>query len=120
MILMHTPFERFMPIDIRSWISQNADDSNLAEVFAAVCNKTGCLMHEADGTDDPWISYAFDNWWELEIEIYEMIKLRMECNSRYMNAKKSSACGIYSQVSPFMEMNGFRNGSGWWIKKTDD
>ena len=70
MVLTNGPYFGFMPSDVRSWMDKHCSDADLAELLAEVGKKTGVLGHELDEFDDPWLLYAFEEWWDLEKEIY--------------------------------------------------
>ena len=110
LILTREPFVGFMPADVRSWLQDHGDDRNLATAFAEVSNKTGCLGHELGETDDPWITYAYEEWRELYQEIHRQVlaAIGRENMDRFNP-------GGYRFAEPFMEKNGYRDGSGWWI-----
>ena len=100
----------FMPVDVRQWLGEHRTDADLAEAMAAVGNKLGELCHEADETDDPWIDYVCDAWWELYLELIEHIRTARGSDF------DPTAQGSHYAILPFMERNGFRDGSGWWVK----
>ena len=94
--------------------------TDLAELLAEVGKKTGILGHELDEFDDPWLLYAFEEWWDLEKEIYAKIVSSMErSNERGETDYDLSTPGLRYLVKPFMERNGFQDGAGWWIKSDE-
>ena len=105
-----------MPADLRSWLRDHNEDVDLAVVLAEVSNHTGRLGHELGETNDYWLVYAYEEWWEVEKELYDQIirsmkQANMNGEANY-NLEKE---GLYNIVKPFMEKNGFRDGSGWWL-----
>lgn len=120
LILTTEPFVGFMPEDLRSWLRVYDGDGNLAQALAAVSNHTGDLGHEMGESEDYWLLYTYDAWSELEKEICEMIResLKRSNQDRYTEYDLSEQ-RLYYLVKPFMEQNGFRDGSGWWILKEE-
>ena len=116
LILTKEPFVGFMPADLRAWLQDHNEDVDLAVALAEVNNHTGHLGHELDETDDHWLVYAYEEWWEVEKELYDQIICSMK--QANLNGEASYDLekeGLYNIVKPFMEKNGFRDGSGWWI-----
>ena len=117
LILTSEPFFGFMPNDVRDWLKEHTSDLDLATALALVNDKAGVLGHELDEFNDPWLLYAFDEWWEVEEEIYNRIIASMEqSNGRGETQYDLAQPGLYFQVKPFMERNGFQDGAGWWVK----
>ena len=120
LILITEPFVGFMPEDMRTWLKCHCDDAELATALAVVHNHTGCLGHELDESDDQWLTYAFEEWWSLEKELYEMVINSMRQANLCGKAKYTlEQNGLYYLVKPFMERNGYRDGFGWWVKTTE-
>lgn len=116
LILTKEPFLGFMPADLRTWLRDHSEDSDLAVALAEVSNHTGRLGHELDETDDHWLVYAHEAWWELEKELYDRIISSMKQANLNGEANYNlKLAGLYNVVKPFMEKNGFRDGSGWWL-----
>ena len=109
------PFLGFMPEDIRLWLQAHNRESDLASAMMQVSTKVGVLMHECEG--DPWADYALEEWLDLENEIAERIKgiLALE-NQTKGTGHRLDRAGLQILIRPFMERNGYRDGSGWWIK----
>lgn len=119
LILTTEPFVGFMPNDLRGWLRSNREDKDLATALAEVHNHTGCLGHELDESNDQWLTYAFEEWWKLEKELYELIRSSMQQANQSGRANYDLAQnGLYYLVKPFMEANGYRDGSGWWVKNS--
>lgn len=106
LILECVPFVGFMPVDVRQWLKEHLASKDLAGAMAGVANKVGELCHEADETDDPWIDYAVEEWWELYLELFDEIRAAM--GETYDPAIR----GSHYAIQTFMEQNGFRDGSG--------
>lgn len=117
LILTTEPFVGFMPADLRAWITEHSSDQNLAMALAEVHNHVGILGHELDETDDHWLIYAYEAWWEVEKELYDLIVASM-CHSNQQGKTNYnlSQTGLHWLVKPFMEKNGFRDGTGWWVQ----
>ena len=115
------PFVGFMPLDLRAWLADHNTDKDLASALAEVNDHVGLLGHELDEVDDPWLIYAFEAWWEIELELYDLIFGSMKrSNQRGETDYNLNQEGLYYRVKPFMERNGYRDGSGWWIKLKEE
>lgn len=120
LILTTAPFVGFMPTDLRAWIKDNHTDPDLATALAEVNNRVGLLGHELDEADDPWLVYAFEAWYEIESELYDLIFESMrESNQRGETSYNLNQEGLHHRVAPFMERNGFQDGAGWWVKSNE-
>lgn len=118
LILTTEPFVGFMPADLHAWLKEHSSDLDLAEALAEVHNHVGILGHELDEDDDPWLIYAYEAWWEIEKELYELIVASMRRSNRHgETAYNLEQPGLHWLVKPFMEKNGFRDGTGWWIRE---
>lgn len=96
--------------DVSEWLSLHADESCLAIAMAAVGNKTGSIRHEI--SNDWAMEEVYSRWANLEKELYERIISILVKENGLPQVK-----GKYFQIQPFMERNGYRAGSGWWIEK---
>ena len=105
---------------MEKWITAYPSDENYAKALAAVNNHVGSLGHEIDGTEDFWLKDSFEQWWEIEKILYEKIFARMnKTNEQGITHYDLEKSGFHYRVQPFMEQNGFRDGGGWWIPKTE-
>lgn len=109
LILTKEPFVGFNPEDLTDWLNTNANDRDLAAALAATSNHTGLLGHELD-EGDPWLRYAYEKWRIVENHLYEQIINRM-------GPQNGLDTGRYDLIKPYMEANGYRDGSGWWIRE---
>jgi len=52
----------------------------------------------------------FEAWWALQEELVKKVAELLQCEFKppYIEL-----------VTPFMERNGYRDGHGWWMKKTE-
>ena len=117
LILTTEPFVGFMPTDLRAWIAEHSSDPDLAVALAEVHNHVGILGHELDDVDDHWLIYAYEAWWDVEKELYDLIIASMRrSNRRGETDYNLSQSGLHWLVKPFMERNGFRDGTGWWVQ----
>ena len=117
LILTTEPFVGFMPADLRAWITEHSSDQNLAMALAEVHNHVGILGHELDETDDHWLIYAYEAWWEVEKELYDLIVASMRhSNQQGKTNYNLSQTGLHWLVKPFMEKSGFQDGTGWWVQ----
>lgn len=102
MILTKEPFVGFMPADLRIWLREHNKDTDLAVALAEV--------------NDHWLVYAYEEWWELEKKLYDLVISSMRQANLWGEANYDlERIGLYNIVKPFMEKNGFRDGSGWWV-----
>lgn len=120
LILTTEPFVGYMPADLRAWLNTNNRDTNLATALAAVNNHVGLLGYSLDETDDPWLLYAYEAWWEVELELYDLIFSSMKRSNQLGETDYDfNQGGLYYRVAPFMERNGFQDGAGWWIQASE-
>lgn len=120
LILTTDLFEGFMPADLQVWLKCHNTDSDFAAALAAVHNHVGLLGHELDETDDPWLIYAFEAWYEIELDLYNLIFDSMrQSNQRGETSYDLNQEGLYYRVAPFMEKNGFQDGFGWWMQSDE-
>ena len=120
LILTNEPFIGYTPEILRTWLHTNREDKDLASALAEVHNHTGCLGQELDETDDKDILTAYNKWWTLEKELYELVITSMrQSNLSGKTNYDLDEKGLYHCVKPFMEANGYGDGSGWWIKSVE-
>lgn len=123
-VLIKEPLEGFTPAHIRSLVSRGLPDNKLAAVFARVYNQCGWVGHsigapENDEEADRLAVEIHTAWWSLEKELVSEMKKRIAENEHiYGKFCNTEGAGYYRMVRPFMERNGYRDGGGWWIKKT--
>lgn len=116
-ILEFEPLKGFTPYDVRQWLQKNTEESALAIALSLVHNKTGLMGHELDETDNACFEKVYEEWWTLEKELYaKIIKILEEENLKKQASHKISDKGLHHVVLPFMERNGYRDETGWWIK----
>ena len=109
-----------MPSDLRVWLTGHNSDADLACALAEVNNRVGLLGHELDELEDRWLLFAYEAWWEVELELYDLIFASMKASNQRVETEYNLAQeGLYYRVKPFMERNGFQDGSGWWIKSEE-
>ena len=77
-------------------------------------------MHDLDDPDyDPIhdkVKQSFAMWEELQDLLYEKIVNILRAENEAGSHHVLSGIGTHYIVLPFMEREGFRDGSGWWIK----
>ena len=121
LILTTEPFVGFMPSDLRVWLTDHNSDADLACALAEVNDHVGLLGHELDEAEDRWLLYAFEAWWEVELELYDLIFDSMKrSNQRGETKYNLTQEGLCYRVKPFMERNGYQDGSGWWVKLEEE
>jgi len=122
-VLFMEPLEGYTPDDIRQWLIEHITDDDLATAYAQVSNQAGWLMHDVGDPDndeetDRKIRQCFDAWWELDQELLSKIIDRIKCYNRDNGTNYPiEGKGTHFIVEPFMNMHGYRDGSGWWINK---
>ena len=121
LILTVDPFVGFMPNELRAWLCEHTDDASLAAALAAVNNHTGCLGHDLGEVNDPWLLYAFEEWRVLEKDLYGIVFKSMETAVLRGEADYDlTREGLYYKALQFMEKNGFRDGTGWYIESENE
>jgi len=111
----------FVVEDLREWLCEFNTEVGLAIALAQADMKVGWLMHELNDPDSNYISNVeirFDEWQELYIELHTKILdiMKKENKSGIAKHNLSETRGHYV-ILPFMERNGYRDGSGWWVRK---
>ena len=121
-VLYKEPLKDYSPNDIRAWLKNNTGDANLATAYAQVSNQVGWIGHEVDDPDNDEktnksIMERFEKWWALDKEIQQTIFTRIEAyNKEHGTNYPTSGKGTHYLIEPFMNMNGYRDGSGWWME----
>ncbi len=117
LIIDKEPFVGYMPDDIRNWLIEHNQEADIACVMMIVHYMVGMLSHLCDEVYDPWVKYAFEEWYEIETELAEKIRdiLSVENKTKGTNYTLDGV-GTYYLVKPFMERNGYRDSAGWWLK----
>lgn len=121
-VLYKEPLKDYTPNDIRAWLKNNTGDANLATAYAQVSNQVGWIGHEVDDPDNDEktnesIMERFEKWWALDKEIQQTIFTRIEaCNKENGTNYPTSGKGTHYLIEPFMNMNGYRDGCGWWVE----
>ena len=106
--------------DIRALLEQDHSEKMLAAAMAAVSNQTGYIHHDINDPDindtiREVIEEQFDTWWGLERELVTRISNILICENPEKGIPENT--GYHFIIQPFMERNGYRDGSGWWIKE---
>ena len=107
--------------DLREWLIANNTEHNIAVALAQSNMKKGWLMHDLcdpDTTDLPRVRLAYNEWRELYEELHARIFSIMEKeNDLGVASHNLSETRGHYVIMPFMERNGYRDGSGWWVRK---
>jgi hypothetical protein len=126
-ILCEKPLSNCLPNDVRRWLDeQKQTDLAIAEAMAAVGRKVGWLHHELNDPDNDAESIAkykkeYDAWWKLEEELKDEILVRLERqNTEQGTSYKTSGEGWHYLIKPFMNQNGYIDGAGWWVEKSEE
>ena len=113
------PFPDTVYIDIKNQISDNMSNADLASAYADVSNKLGGLMHELDDPDyfsvRGKVEQSFAMWQDLEEDLYDRIVSILRSENEAGSHHILTGLGTHFVVLPFMEREGYRDGSGWWI-----
>lgn len=121
-VLYKEPLKDYTPNDIRAWLKNNTGDANLATAYAQVSNQVGWIGHEVDDPDNDEktnesIMERFEKWWALDKEIKQTIFTRIEAYNKENGTNyPTSGKGTHYLIEPFMNMNGYRDGCGWWVE----
>lgn len=115
-IMTSEPIKNLTPDDIRNWLAQHNSEKSLANAFAQVHNQTAWLAHDLDDEENPCPREIYGEWRALECELCERIinildKENEACDTRHI----THGIGTHLIIQPFMQRNGYRDGSGWWI-----
>lgn len=95
----------------------------MATAYAQVSNQVGWIGHEVDDPDNDEktnksIMERFEKWWALDKEIQQTIFTRIEAyNKEHGTNYPTSGKGTHYLIEPFMNMNGYRDGCGWWVEE---
>ena len=117
------PFSYITYLDVKSRVTDNMPEDEIAAVFAAASNKLAGL--HADLNDPDYVrivdkieqSYAM--WGELQEEMYCRIVSILQRENDNVGTHVLSGIGTHYIVLPFMERNGYRDSGGWWIENND-
>lgn len=122
-VLFKEPLGNYTPQDIRDWLKENKGDGNLATAYAQVSNQVGWIADEIDDPENDEkteliIRKRFDEWWTLDQELLKIILNRLEQhNINNGTTYPTSGKGTHYLIEPFMNMNGYRDGCGWWVEE---
>ena len=70
------PFEGFFPQDLLQWIKDNPTDTQIAEAYIIVNEHCTALMHITND-NDIWENQAYQDWYEVEQELINLMIRRM-------------------------------------------
>ena len=63
-----------MPNDVRNWQVEHTDKASLEILKEELWHKIVLLSFESDETNDPWVEYAYIEWYELYEEIQNQLR----------------------------------------------
>lgn len=92
----------------RNILGDEYTESALAASLADVWNEVGWLMHEVDDEDcASEVKERYESWCSLQLELIQKVAaiLQCECKTPYIKL-----------LTPFMERNGYRDVSGFWVR----
>ncbi len=103
--------------DAKKWYEAHENEAGLAEIYANVYNKASWVDDEVYDYEKGTKEYEdacsiADEWWALS-DLYEGLILNLLKNEGLEIPEK----GYISVLRIFMDRNGYKDGSGWWIKK---
>lgn len=123
-ILCGEPLIGYSPTDVQQWIQESGNtDAVIAEAVAVVGQKVGWLHHELNDPDNSDMQIKkfykeFNLWENLEKKLVSEIICRLDKQNLATGTNHAlKGKGFHYIIEPFMEQNGFRNSSGWWIKR---
>ncbi len=120
-VLCSEPLKGWSVDDMRKWISQHSEESDLAKAMSLVDMKTGWLMHLTDDEGGEVYSEEAHQWSVLAREVYSKIFSILEKENEIGIANHDlSKAGLHWKIEPFMNRNGYRDGAGWWVKTNKD
>lgn len=93
-------------------------EANYALVLSEIQLKVSDVRDDVFDIGDSWSYYALDEWEALETEIVEHIQSVLANENQNGAMHDLTKLGWRYRILPFMERNGYRDASGWWIKKT--
>lgn len=114
------PAQGITPEEIVASLAVDNSEQNLARAMAIANNKAGWLGGELDETTgERYIALRarFNTWSTLERELYGRIRSILQAeNDAGIASHVLGEFGSYIESLPFMERNGYMDGSGWWIE----
>lgn len=119
-VLCGEPLQGYSPDDINCLITDSMTEYEIAIIQAEVHNKIGNMMHELDsveGNEYDKLKKDFKAWENIDKKLFSMIvNILKKENETAGSNHVLSGIGTYYIVKPFMERNGYIDGSGWWVK----
>ena len=107
--------------DLRQWFSENDTELDLATALAQANMKAGWLMHDLNDPDiqvTQEMEIAFKEWWAFYLELVDKVKAILKGeNDSGKSSHNVLEKRLHYLITPFMERNGYRDGSDWWIKE---
>jgi len=107
--------------DLRLWLCENDTELDIATALAQANMKVGWLMHDLNDPDTEDLSRAedaYEEWRALYIEIKDKVVAILKDENDSGKAHHNLAENRFHYlVMSFMERNGYRDGSGWWVRE---
>lgn len=88
------------------------NEAEFAQRYAYTNQKVGNLMHDSDDKEYSCPKKYLRCWLEYDQKLTSIIIRKLEQEGAKISLKK----GTRYAVMPFMERNGYIDGSGWWVK----
>lgn len=114
------PVKWLVYIDVRDRLKEKLSEQELAELYADVSAKTSLLHHELNDPDYDHVHDTVEqSFWMWEEQEEELLGRILPLARPGMSEEELRSMGTFRAVMPFMERNGYRNGTGWWIRKDE-
>lgn len=115
-IMATEPVSNMTPTDVRNYFAERKTEKDLADAFAIVSNEFWWVEDNVydyeEGTQEYRDALAITDEWGALMDEYE---------EKIFEILRSEGVGIPDTerrkvLEPFMRRNGYKDGSGWWIK----
>ena len=118
-IMASEPAPDMTPTDVRNYFAKRKTEKDLADAFAIASNKfwwvEDNIYDYEEGTPEHKEAKRITDEWCSLMEHYEE---QIFCILRGEGVKIPDTGRIVVLI-PFMERNGYFDGNGWWIEKTE-
>lgn len=116
-IMGSEPLSQWSVDEVREWLTEHTNQQSIIDAYAAVHNQAFFIEDREYDYEEGTTAYTYaceqtDAWFTLMNELQEIIFDYIRDNGIAIPDK-----GFNSVLAPFMEQHGYRDRSGWWIKK---